>query len=107
MHLNTLDDALDHFPGLKPKAIVVCTGLGSARLAGVEDKNIYPTRGQIVRLRAPWCNSGFTRQIGSLGGGESGARTYVIPRFDGQVVVGGTRGDNDWFDILLLCRSSN
>lgn len=96
MHLRSLTDALNQFPDETPKALVVCTGLGSRDLKGVEDKDVYPTRGQVVRLRAPWCTSGYTRQIGSLGGGESGARTYVIPRFDGTVIVGGTREGHDW-----------
>ncbi|KAG6917606.1 hypothetical protein DXG01_001835 [Tephrocybe rancida] len=37
-----------------PDAIIVCTGLGARTLGGVEDKDVYPVRGQTVLLRAPW-----------------------------------------------------
>ncbi|THH04724.1 hypothetical protein EW145_g5305 [Phellinidium pouzarii] len=96
VHLTSLREALTHVSGHAPKAIIVCAGIGSLHLKGVEDTDIYPTRGQVLLLRAPWCRSGWTHQIGSLDGGEGGARTYVIPRFNGQVIIGGTRDANDW-----------
>ena len=76
--------------------VVNCTGLGAASLVGVEDKTVYPVRGQVIRLEAPWVKEGYTRQIGGLDGGEGGQRTYVIPRVNGEVIVGGTREENDW-----------
>ncbi|ORZ35468.1 hypothetical protein BCR44DRAFT_1528954, partial [Catenaria anguillulae PL171] len=36
--------------------VVNCTGLGARTLGGVEDKAVYPTRGQIVIVRAPHLN---------------------------------------------------
>lgn len=83
--------------GLPPRAIVVCTGLGSITLGDVTDQAVYPTRGQVVKVRAPWIRDGWTRQVGSLEGGEGGERTYVIPRPDGEVILGGTREEDDWF----------
>lgn len=50
-------------------------------------------------MRAPWCRSGWTYQKGSLNGGEGGTRTYIIPRFNGEVVIGGTREVDDWNPI--------
>jgi glycine/D-amino acid oxidase-like deaminating enzyme len=79
-----------------PLAIVVCAGIGALTLGGVEDSTVYPTRGQVVKVRAPWVRSGWTRQVGSLNGGEGGERTYVIPRPDGEVILGGTREERDW-----------
>jgi D-amino-acid oxidase len=79
-----------------PLAVVVCAGIGALTLGGVEDSTVYPTRGQVVKVRAPWVRSGWTRQIGSLNGGEGGERTYVIPRPDGEVILGGTREEGDW-----------
>ena len=35
-------------------ALVVCPGLGARTLGGVEDKDVYPVRGQVVIIRAPW-----------------------------------------------------
>ncbi len=37
----------------KPVAIVVCVGLGARFLGGIEDKDMYPIRGQTVLVQAP------------------------------------------------------
>lgn len=79
-----------------PSKVVVCTGIGALTLGGVEDQTVFPTRGQVVKLLAPWVKTGWTRQLGSLAGGEGGERTYVIPRCNGEVIVGGTREVGDW-----------
>jgi hypothetical protein len=60
-------------------AVVVCTGLGSRMLGGVEDKDVYPIRGQTVLLRAPWVR--FGRTMGS----KDGYWPYIIPRRSGDV----------------------
>jgi len=75
-----------------PDAVVVCVGLGARFLGGVEDKTVYPVRGQTVILHAPWVRSGYTFE----GAGEW---TYIIPRRSGDVVVGGTLGVDDWYPI--------
>ncbi|TDL21987.1 nucleotide-binding domain-containing protein [Rickenella mellea] len=74
-----------------PNAIVICAGMGARTLGGVEDKDVYPIRGQTVLLRAPWIRFGVTQS--SL----DGLWTYVIPRRSGDVIVGGTKIDNDWY----------
>jgi len=79
-----------------PLAVLVCVGLGASTLGGVSDPHIFPTRGQTVKVHAPWLKAGFTRQVGSLRGGEGGERTYIIPRADGDVILGGTREAGDW-----------
>ncbi|TYJ57682.1 hypothetical protein B9479_001536 [Cryptococcus floricola] len=81
---------------LPPHTLFVCVGLGAITLGGVKDETVYPTRGQIVKIKAPWIRSGFTCQVGSLAGGEGGERTYVIPRANGEVILGGTREEGDW-----------
>ncbi|KAI0682936.1 D-amino-acid oxidase [Cytidiella melzeri] len=75
-------------------AIVVCAGLGARTLGGVEDKDVFPTRGQVVLLRAPWIKFGRTASHAA-----SGLWTYVIPRRCGEVIVGGTKLDNDWYPV--------
>jgi D-amino-acid oxidase len=93
--LSTLTSS-DFLPS-PPSAVVLCIGLGARSLAGLEDeKPVYPVRGQVVLLEAPWVKTGWTRQEGSLSGGEGGQRTYVIPRGNGEVVIGGTRDADDW-----------
>jgi D-amino-acid oxidase len=62
-----------------PAAVVVCVGLGARTLGGVEDKDMYPIRGQTVLLRAPWVK--FGRAISS----KDGLWTYIIPRRSGDV----------------------
>lgn len=74
-----------------PAAIVNCTGIGARFLGGVEDAKVYPVRGETVLLRSPWVRFGRTLYVD-----ETGAFTYIIPRRSGDVIVGGTRGKNDW-----------
>jgi len=72
-------------------AVVVCTGLGARMLGGVEDKAMYPIRGQTVLLKAPWIKYGRTMVE------KDGLRTYTIPRRCGDVIVGGTIDNDDWY----------
>ncbi|KAJ7151015.1 D-amino-acid oxidase [Mycena filopes] len=76
-----------------PSAVVVCVGLGARALGGVEDKDVYPIRGQTVLLRAPWIK--FGRAISS----RTGLWTYIIPRRSGDIIVGGIKVENDWYPI--------
>ncbi|KIP11903.1 hypothetical protein PHLGIDRAFT_63002 [Phlebiopsis gigantea 11061_1 CR5-6] len=75
-------------------ALVVCPGLGARTLGGVEDADVFPVRGQVVMLRAPWIT--FGRTASHL---EQGLWTYIIPRRSGDVIVGGTKVDNDWYPV--------
>jgi len=75
----------------KHDAVVVCTGIGTRSLGGVDDKDVYPIRGQTVLLRAPWIT--FGRTLSSL----DGLWTYIIPRRSGDVIVGGIKTENDWY----------
>ena len=61
-----------------PDAIIVAVGIGARFLGGVEDKAIYPVRGQTVLIRAPWVRFGKSEKT------ESGS-TYIIPRRSGDV----------------------
>ena len=93
----------------KPDALVVCPGIGARFLGGVEDRNVFPIRGQTVLVRAPWVK--FARSLSS-----KSEVAYVIPRPSGdvsrnrdtcrtfqilnrldQVILGGTRGADDWY----------
>ncbi|KAI9458838.1 nucleotide-binding domain-containing protein [Lactarius psammicola] len=91
-----LEGGVEAFTGGKSKArpvdaLIICAGLGARTLGGVEDKDVYPVRGQTVLLRAPWIKGGRSLVV------ESGAKTFIVPRRDGTVIVGGTRVANDWF----------
>lgn len=85
--LSRVSNALN--AGFAVDAVVNCTGLGARSLGGVEDSTVFPTRGQLVIVRAPWVTEGRTR----LG---KGVYTYTIPRKSGHVVLGGSADANDW-----------
>jgi hypothetical protein len=59
-------------------AIINCTGLGSYTL--INDTSMYPIRGQVMRVKAPWMNN-----IWFFGS----PTRYIIPNVD-TVVLGGT-----------------
>nr|XP_008519513.1 PREDICTED: LOW QUALITY PROTEIN: D-aspartate oxidase [Equus przewalskii] len=64
--------------------VVNCSGLGSRQLAG--DSTIFPVRGQVLKVQAPWLKH-FIRD-------ESGL-TYIYPGTS-NVTLGGTRQKGDW-----------
>ena len=60
-------------------AIIACPGIGARFLGGIEDKDVYPVRGQTVLLRAPWIKYGRTLS------GADGSYIYMMPRCTGDV----------------------
>ncbi|KAI8621241.1 hypothetical protein BC830DRAFT_296345 [Chytriomyces sp. MP71] len=91
------EDAFKHVKGGKADVVVNCTALGSATLGGVEDKEMYPVRGQTILVRAPQVQRtiGTALSLGGYRGANNQAEaekkvTYVIPREDGIVILGGT-----------------
>ncbi|KAJ2670251.1 hypothetical protein IWW42_004083 [Coemansia sp. RSA 1085] len=95
MHKQAIEHILDaakYVPGSNanvPLIVVNCTGLGSRNLGGVNDKRLYPIRGQTLLVNAPEAKRTITR-IGSE------KFSYVIPRGDGTVVIGGSADNNEW-----------
>ncbi|KIL55829.1 hypothetical protein M378DRAFT_173288 [Amanita muscaria Koide BX008] len=78
---------------IKVDALIACVGIGARSLAGIDDKDVYPIRGQTVILRAPWV------RLGTTVCGAEGAFSYIIPRASGEVIVGGTREVDDWYPV--------
>ncbi|XP_066436631.1 D-aspartate oxidase [Eleutherodactylus coqui] len=64
--------------------VVNCSGLGSRDLFG--DQSIYPVKGQVVEVNAPWIKH-FIR--------DGDGNTYIYPGISG-VTLGGTRQKDDW-----------
>jgi D-amino-acid oxidase len=62
--------------------IINCSGLGAHTTEN--DSSMFPIRGQVLRVKAPWIKSSCT--FGS---------SYVIPNVN-SLVVGGTGQINDW-----------
>lgn len=73
------------------KCVFNCTGIGARRIGGVEDTNVYPTRGQVLVIKAPHINENFHRW------GDDYA-TYVIkrPYSNDHLVLGGFLQKDDW-----------
>jgi glycine oxidase len=69
---------------LDASVVVVAAGCGSAALTGLP---VRPVKGQLLRLRAPSGEPGFRHVIR---GWADRRPVYVVPRTDGEVVVGGT-----------------
>ncbi|WP_416902365.1 glycine oxidase ThiO [Micromonospora echinospora] len=66
-------------------AVVVAAGCGTAALTGLP---VRPVKGQILRLRAPGGGPPGFRHV--VRGYVDGEQVYVVPRADGEVVVGAT-----------------
>ena len=64
-------------------AVVVAAGTASASLAGLP---VRPVKGQLLRLRAPDGGGPGFRHV--IRGYADGRRVYLVPRPDGEVVVG-------------------
>jgi glycine oxidase len=67
------------------RAVVVAAGCGSAALTGLP---VRPVKGQIVRLREPGGAAPGFRHV--IRGYADGRHVYLVPRRDGEVVVGAT-----------------
>jgi glycine oxidase len=68
---------------LEESTVVVAAGCGSAALTGLP---VRPVKGQLLRLGAPG-GPGFRHVIRGWADGRS---VYLVPRADGEVVVGAT-----------------
>ncbi|KAE8979118.1 hypothetical protein PR001_g24650 [Phytophthora rubi] len=68
--------------------LVHCSGLGAKDLVG--DNTVFPIRGQIINVHNPNLNA----LIMSVG--KDGEHAYIIPRPNGDVVLGGTVQEHNW-----------
>jgi glycine oxidase len=74
--------------GLDAGTVVVAAGCGSAGLTGLP---VRAVKGQVLRLRAPdRAPAGFRHVIR---GWADGRKVYLVPRTDGEVVVGATEDE--------------
>jgi D-amino-acid oxidase len=87
-----------------PSAVVNATGLLALKLGGVEDKKMYPTRGQTILVRNE-CSKMYFRSAQRL----EEEPTYIIPRpFGGGTILGGCRQHRNWLinsHSVLIFRS--
>lgn len=82
-----------HHTGNKADLVVNCTGLSSLFLGGVEDKNLYPARGQIVLVRN---DPGVMASTSGTDDGDDEA-VYIMHRAaGGGCILGGCLQANSW-----------
>jgi glycine/D-amino acid oxidase-like deaminating enzyme len=96
-----INQVLEGVFSARPDAFIVCAGLGARSLGGIEDQGMYPGRGQVVTIQAPWVKNGRTMRH------EDGSATYSIPRRSGEVILGGTMGIDDWFPFARSETTAN
>ncbi|OLN85393.1 D-amino-acid oxidase 1 [Colletotrichum chlorophyti] len=76
-------------------AVFNCTGLGSYSLGGVEDRAMYPTRGQTVLVEQPI--QPLQRMYFRSPRRVDNDTTYIFQRpLAGGIVLGGCRQDGNW-----------
>ncbi len=86
VHINHIREANDyHHSVSNPDVIINCTGLLAGKLGGVEDKKVYPVRGQVLLLRN---NSKRLFYRGGFKDYPSEA-IYMMPRKEGGTIIGG------------------
>lgn len=82
-----------HHSGRRADVVVNCTGLASLKLGGVEDKAMYPARGQIVVVRE---DPHFMASTSGTDDGEDEA-TYIMHRAaGGGTILGGCLQKDNW-----------
>ena len=87
------DAAALHHSGQKADLVINCTGLSSLTLGGVEDKNVYPARGQIVLVR------NTIDVMASTSGTDDGSdeACYIMHRAaGGGCILGGCLQAGNW-----------
>ena len=65
--------------------VINCTGLDAGKL--VEDEEVYPIRGQILRIKSSIEEMHLDQQIPTL--------AYIVPRSN-DMILGGVAQQNDW-----------
>ena len=74
---------VDSLSDVEARTVVVAAGCGTAALTGLP---VRPVKGQVLRLRG---EPGLLRHV--LDAAVDGREVYLVPRADGEVVVGATQ----------------
>lgn len=77
-------DSFSEFNGKQYAAVFNCTGLGAGVL--LNDKEMVPIRGQVIKVRAPWVRTAFLIDLD----------TYIVPGCYGVITLGGTSQYGDY-----------
>ncbi|PVU90816.1 hypothetical protein BB559_004430 [Furculomyces boomerangus] len=87
--LSFLGQAIDFAPKQENSTPIVvnCAALGNLYLSDVKDDSMFPARGQTLLVKAP----NVTKTVANID-----VMSYVIPRGNGTVIVGGTYQEGNW-----------
>ena len=78
--ISSFEDAFSQFD-----TVINCTGLSSGKL--LNDGQVYPVRGQIIRVKSSLTEMHLDQQIETL--------AYIVPRSE-DVVLGGVAQHDNW-----------
>ncbi|OBT51886.1 hypothetical protein VE04_07910 [Pseudogymnoascus sp. 24MN13] len=91
--IGDIKEVFEEFP--EAEGFVNCTGIGSYSLKGVEDKELYPTMGQVILVESP--KTPIEKMYFRSPQRTHSDTTYVFPRGKhGGVILGGCRLDGVW-----------
>jgi glycine oxidase len=85
---------------LTAPSVVIAAGWATSRIAGVPDavrNAVRPVKGQILRLRHPRTMPPVASH--TIRATVQGRDVYIVPRADGEVVVGATQEERDDRDV--------
>ncbi|XVV13498.1 glycine oxidase ThiO [Actinoplanes sp. CA-131856] len=83
LHDRIVPKRIDSLSDVEATTVVVAAGCGTARLTGLP---VRPVKGQVLRLRG---EPGLLRHV--LDATVDGRSVYIVPRRDGEIVVGATQ----------------
>lgn len=80
-------------PAQKIHLVVNCTGLGAAKLGGVQDPTVFPARGQIVVVRN---DAGKMIDLSGTDDGDDEACYIMTRAAGGGTILGGSYQKGNW-----------
>ncbi|MEU4559064.1 glycine oxidase ThiO [Actinoplanes sp. NPDC023936] len=83
LHGRFVSQRVTDISDISADSVVVAAGVGTASLTGLP---VRPVKGQVLRLRG---EPGLLRHV--IDGAADGRHVYLVPRADGEVVVGATQ----------------
>ncbi|GAA5871161.1 hypothetical protein JCM16303_001710 [Sporobolomyces ruberrimus] len=87
--VKSIEEGFEEVFGGGNDVVVNCTGLGAKSIAGVEDQDVRPIRGQTVLIKSDCVKC-------TMDSSDPNSSAYIIPRPGGEVICGGSYGIDDW-----------
>nr|ALM22238.1 D-amino acid oxidase [Sporobolomyces roseus] len=88
-YVKSIEEVFRETFGARNDFVVNATGLGAKSIAGVEDQEVRPIRGQTVLIKSDCVRC-------TMDSSDPTSSAYIIPRPGGEVICGGSYGVDDW-----------